>query len=78
MVGSVALDLLYVTEIPLDTKTGLVKQQFPVHLQLNESKVRLSPSGAFDEKKSERFKDIMRHMKNWLAQMKTRSQLKHS
>ena len=38
-----------VTEpIPLHTKTNPVEQQFPVHLQLNESKVRLSCSGDFD------------------------------
>ena len=39
----------YLTEpIPLHTKTNPVEQQFPVHLQLNESKVRLSCSGDFD------------------------------
>ena len=38
-----------VTEpIPLHTKTDQVEQQFPVHLQLNESKVRLSCFGDFD------------------------------
>ena len=54
--GEIWLDQLHwtypvqnVTEpMPLDTQTGLVKHQCPVHLQLNESKVRLSPSGDFD------------------------------
>jgi len=41
--------IFYVTEpTPLHTKTNPVEQQFPVHLQLNESKVRLSCSGDFD------------------------------
>ena len=51
--GEIGLHQLHwtccVTEpIPLHTKTNPVAQQFPVHLQLNESKVRLSCSGDFD------------------------------
>ena len=51
--GEIGLHQLHwtccVTEpIPLHTKTNPVEQQFPVHLQLNESKVRLSCSGDFD------------------------------
>ena len=59
--------------IPLHTKTDPVEQQFPVYLQLNESKVRLSCSGDFDQKKSEGFQDKMRRMNNWLAQSRRRS-----
>ena len=51
--GEIGLHQLHwtcrVTEpIPLHTKTNPVEQQFPVHLQLNESKVRLLCSGDFD------------------------------
>ena len=51
--GEIGLDQLhwtwYVAEpIPLHTKTSPVEQQFPVHLQLKESKVRLSCSRDFD------------------------------
>ena len=51
--GEIGLHQLHwtccVTEpIPLQTKTNPVAQQFPVHLQLNESKVGLSCSGDFD------------------------------
>ena len=51
--GEIGLHQLHwtccVTEpIPLHTKTNPVEQQFPVHLQLNESKVRLSCSGGFE------------------------------
>jgi len=39
----------YVAEpIPSDTKTDPVVREFPVHLQLNESKVRLSCFSDFD------------------------------
>ena len=62
--GEVGLDQLhwtcYVAEpIPLDTKTDQLERQFPVHLQLNESKVRLNCSGDFDKKRSESFQDMM-------------------
>ena len=62
---------------PLHTKTSPVEQQFPVHLQLKESKVRLSCSRDFDKKTSESFQDMMKRMKNWLAQIRTRSRRKH-
>ena len=65
--GEIGLHQLHwtccVTEpIPLHTKTDPVEQQFPVHLQLNESKVRLSCSSDFDKKRSESFQDMMRRM----------------
>ena len=80
--GEIGLHQLHwtccVTEpIPLHTKTNPVEQQFPVHLQLNESKVRLSCSGGFEYKRSESSQDMMRRMNNWLAQIRTRTQLKH-
>ena len=43
--------------IPLHTKTDPVEQQFPVPLQLNESKVRLSCSSDFDKSRSESVQD---------------------
>ena len=51
--GEIGLDQLhwtcYVAEpIPLDAKIDQVERQFPVHLQLSESKVRLSCFGDFD------------------------------
>ena len=63
--------------IPLHTKTSPVEQQFPVHLQLKESKVRLSCSSDFDKKTSESFQDMMKRMNNRLAQIRTRSRRKH-
>ena len=60
--------------IYLDTNTDSVERQFPVPLQLKESKVRLS-SGDFDQKRSESFQDMVSRKNTWLAQVRTRSQL---
>ena len=69
----------YLTEpIPVHTKTDPLERESLAHLQLNESKVRLSCSSDFDLKKSENVQHMMRRMNTWLARIRTRSQLKQT